>query len=82
MLLKDYLEEHGTQQVHVARRAGVSHRTIASALNGKDIRLSVALKIEDATKGKVTCRELAPDSYLSKSDPNTNCKKKKKKPVT
>jgi DNA-binding transcriptional regulator YdaS (Cro superfamily) len=81
MLLREYLDEHGTLQVHVARKAGLSHRTIANALDGKDIRLSVALKIEDATKGQVTCRDLAPDSYLSKGEPDKYSKKKKKKPI-
>ncbi len=77
MRLREYLDEHGTLQSHLARRANVHHRTIASALSGADIRLSVALQIEDATKGLVTARELAPNCYLK--DQGKDYTKKKKK---
>lgn len=63
MFLKEYLEEHGTPLRVLARRANISHATIINILAGKDIRLSVALQIEDATKGQVKCRDLAPAAY-------------------
>lgn len=66
MKLNEYLDEHGTQQTTVARRAGVHHRTVSNILQGKDILLSVALQIEDATKGKVTVYDMAPQKFIER----------------
>ncbi len=80
MRLEEYLEEHGTPNIVLARRAGIHHTTVTRSLQGHEILLSVALKIEDATKGQVTCRDLAPDIYLE-SQPDDKSNKKKHKPV-
>jgi DNA-binding transcriptional regulator YdaS (Cro superfamily) len=81
MRLHEYLEEHGTPNIVLARRAGIHHTTLARTLQGHEILLSVALKIEDATKGQVTCRDLAPDVYLE-SKPHDKREEKKHKPIS
>ncbi len=61
MKLKEYLDEMGISQIKFARRCGVDARTIHNILKGKqDIRLSIALKIEELTDGKVTPKDLDP----------------------
>ena len=82
MELKEYLDECGMPMSELARRAGVTHTTIYSIVKGRDIRLSVALQIEDATKGRVTPREIAPNAYTSKSEPHNERHQKKKQPVS
>jgi predicted transcriptional regulator len=77
MELKEYLDECGMPMSELARRAGITHTTVYSIVKGRDIRLSVALQIEDATKGKVTPRELAPNAYISKRKVNSQSNKKK-----
>ncbi len=81
MRLEEYLEEHGTPNIVLARRAGIHHTTLARTLQGHEILLSVALKIEDATKGQVTCRDLAPEQYLSEREIHNKREKEKHKPV-
>lgn len=74
MKLKDYLIEVGIPIEKFARRAGVSATTIQNVIQGKrDLRVSIAIKIEDATLGdngkpKVTCREMIP-SHLRRMIP-------------
>lgn len=64
MKLKEYIEEVGIPINEFARRLKISPATIYNIFNDKDIRLSVAVKIEEATKGKVKCRELLSPDYL------------------
>jgi plasmid maintenance system antidote protein VapI len=81
MKLSEFLEETGCPVTKFARRVGVSAGTIKNVLLGKhDIRLSVAIKIEEGTLGKdkkpaVTYRELISDELLNK---NKNKKKEGK----
>lgn len=78
MKLSEFLEETGCPVTKFARRVGVSVGTIKNILLEKhDIRLSVAIRIEEATMGKdrqpmVTYRELISDELFGKE------KKKKK----
>lgn len=60
MRLKDYLTTEGIRITVFARRCGVSHGTIIGAMKGYEIALSLALKIEEITRGVVTCRDLSP----------------------
>ena len=82
MRLEEYLEEHGTPKIALARRAGIHHTTLKRVLEGHEILLSIALKLEDATKGEVTCRDLAPVNYLSEGEIHHKGNPKKKKTVS
>lgn len=65
MELQGYLEETGMPLAELARRASINPRTIKNILERKaDIRLSVALRLEDATKGQVKCRDLLSEEFL------------------
>jgi transcriptional regulator with XRE-family HTH domain len=66
MYLAEYLQETGMSQAEFARRAGISGPTVASVLVGKDVKLSVAVLIEIATKGKVKCKECTNMDYIRK----------------
>jgi len=61
MKLSKYFEETGIPIVRFARRIKVSPATIHNAINGKNISLQVALKIEKGTEGKVTIHDLIPE---------------------
>lgn len=59
MELKTYLNDIGIPLAVFARKIGVSIPTIHNAIKGeRDIRLSLAIAIEDLTDHKVTCRDL------------------------
>ncbi len=58
MNLKEFFEDTGMTQATLSRRAGVSQATISKILRGHDIRLSIAIKISNATKKMVLCEEL------------------------
>jgi len=79
MKLKDYLNEVGIPIEKFARRAGVCATTIQNVIQGKrDLRVSVAIKIEDATLGdngkpKVTIREMVP-IHLRRTNPKKETK--------
>lgn len=61
MRLEQYVEEVGISPPKLAKKAGVSPLTIRNVMNHKQgIQLITAIKIEDATKGQVTCREMLP----------------------
>lgn len=59
MKLREFLDEWGIAVVRFAKRAKVSPATIHNAINGKQISLKVAMRIEKATEGKVTCKDLS-----------------------
>lgn len=74
MKLSAYLEQHGTPITVFARRIGVSGATVHNILKKrKDMWLSVALKIEEYTKGQVTCKDLLQEKF------HESTKKTKKK---
>ena len=75
MKLRDYLDEHGTTQAHFARRAGLSAPVIEHALKGHDIKLSSAIGIHNASKGKVGFLDLLP---IKKEKKANEAKTKKK----
>lgn len=61
MRLEQYIEEVGISPPKLAKKAGVSPLTVRNIMNQKKgIQLFTAIKIEDATKGQVTCREMLP----------------------
>ncbi len=59
MKLKDYMNEMCVNISDFARRAGVTYPTMVSLLDSKhDISLALAIRIENLTEGKVSCRDL------------------------
>ncbi len=65
MKLSEYLDERGIPIAAFARKLGISAATIHHILKeNRDLRLSVAVRIEEATKGSVVCRELLPNRFL------------------
>ena len=56
MRLQEYIDEVGISKTEFARRCGLSVATVFNLVredSNKDVRLSVAKKIFDYTKGKV-----------------------------
>lgn len=58
MKLKKYFDTTGITISFFANKIGVDRKTIHNALNGNPISLTVALKIEKGTEGKVTIEDL------------------------
>jgi predicted transcriptional regulator len=80
MNLEKYLEEVGISISEFARRIDVSNATIYNILSHKaDVRLSTAIRIEDTTKGQVTCRELLSEESLKHLDRNLASQKSSNK---
>ena len=87
MMLDEYLFRNKKKYNAFADEIGITYRSLWNILNnGSDMKLSVALKIEKATKGEVTCIELLPKSFLDDlADKNSGSKKtpdKKPNPKT
>jgi len=65
MELRDYLYKNRITQVDFAREMKISYKTLWGIINKEsDMKLSLALRIEKATKEEVTCKELLPESFL------------------
>ena len=58
MKLKEYLEKNNITTYEFADIVNVTPTTIYNILKGKDTYLSLALRIQEATKRKVKCHEL------------------------
>ncbi len=61
MNLKNYLENLGIKLNFFAEKAKISPRTLYNAIHGGKISTTSALKIEEATDGKVTAKNLLKD---------------------
>lgn len=60
MELREYLFRREIKKGDFAALIGTSPKTIWAILKGmQDVKLSIALKIEEVTKGEVKCRDLA-----------------------
>jgi DNA-binding transcriptional regulator YdaS (Cro superfamily) len=67
MKLLSYLDIEKDNISSFAKKTKISRSTIHNILREeKDMSLSMALKIEDYTKGKVTCRDLLPKKRSNK----------------
>ncbi len=55
--LKQYLESEGLKQQEFAAKVGVNPSTICRLLDGAEPRVTLAVRIEKATKGKVRCED-------------------------
>ena len=60
MKLKEYLDKEGIKYSAFARKVGIHPQTIATIIKGYDTKLSIGVKIEEATNGAVRCRDLMP----------------------
>ncbi len=58
MRLSEYFEKYGVKAVWLAKKIGVSPQAISNIAKGANPSLEVAVKIEEATDGKVKCRDL------------------------
>jgi plasmid maintenance system antidote protein VapI len=79
MKLKDYLDDLGIPIATFARKLNVSRNTLHNIIKGQDIRLSIALKIEELTKGQVTCHDLETSSEQANKKQDAKSNKKKSK---
>lgn len=61
MKLREYFDTHSVKIRVFARKANVSIRTVYSIMQGHDLTLSVALRIEEATHGCVTLYDMKPN---------------------
>ena len=60
MKLKTWLKKNGESFRSFGKRTGIDHTSLFKYTTGERTpRLNVALKIEKATKGQVTCADLA-----------------------
>ncbi len=78
MRLKHYLVENRISYQDFASAVGISRKHLWQILNGADMKLTLALKIEDVTKKKVRCRELNPKLIKKKLVEFTKMKEDKK----
>jgi len=61
MKLQNWLKEKGFSKAEFARKIGVSRHALYLYLKGKrQPRLDIALRIEEATNGEVTVKDLIP----------------------
>jgi len=59
MKLGKYFKEMCINQNEFARKVGVTAATISNIVAQKnDVHLAIAIRIEDVTEGKVTCRDI------------------------
>lgn len=64
MNLREYLDDLQIPVRKFARKVGVSYPMIYKIMKGGDMRLSLALAIEAATKGIVTAQALKPTQQI------------------
>lgn len=79
MKLDEYIKENCINIRLFAKKIGVSLTTLYSIFEGHDIRLSTALKIEDATKRQVTCRDMLPTTVRPRYKKNKDNEHKDEK---
>ncbi len=60
MKLKEYLDSHCVNMKQFCKKADVSSNTLYKLISGGEVVLSVALRVERATEGRVTCQEMEP----------------------
>lgn len=60
MKLRQYFEENSINITQFCKKNGLNVTTLYSILKGRDLYLSLALKIEDLTEGAVTAQDLRP----------------------
>jgi len=65
MNLKDYVAKFNVSVPRLARQVKITPRALYAILDmNVDIRLSVAMRIENATEGRVKCLELITEDIM------------------
>lgn len=65
MKLEKYLKEMCVNRNEFCKKVGVSYPTISNLMKGiGDVHLAIAIRIEDITEGKVTCRDMVNHNSL------------------
>ena len=67
MKLKDFFTHADITMVDFSKKTGICLRTFYNIYEGRDIKLSVALKIQKATHGIVKCEDLLDMNKLNYS---------------
>lgn len=75
MKLSEYFILTKEPKLHFAKRINVTEHTIYNILNGHPPTLQVAVAIENATDGKVKCRDLLEENEPTKERKKINPKK-------
>jgi len=79
MRLSEFLKKYRDKKYQeFAEEVGISRTTLYNLMHGRDIKLSVAIEIEDVTNRLVTCREIF-DEYIKKPLRKSNSPKNSKK---
>lgn len=78
MQLREYLDKQDLSMEDAAKKLGVAYGTIHNLLNGRDIKLSIAMRIEKATQGKVTCKDLFENTQRNQQNKISHHQRKKK----
>jgi hypothetical protein len=69
MNLKEFFESTGVKQTYIALKANISPACVLKAVRGADVKLSTAIKICEATQGRVTPKDLY-NSLIRNDDVN------------
>jgi len=64
MKIDEFLKTEDISIRKFAKKAGITAPTLTRALKGEDIRLSVAMKIERASQGRIKCQEILNEKKL------------------
>lgn len=70
MDLRKYLDANGIKYAFFAERIGISYVSLSKIFNGAEPRLSLAIKIEDETSGKVKVRDLVSKEKIEEQEPS------------
>lgn len=77
MFLSEYLKKYNISISQLADKAGLGRQTIYTLMDGKEILLTTAVKIELATKRKVKCIDLYEEFLLIPESHKILTKRKK-----
>ena len=79
MRLEEYLDKYRETVAEFSKETKMSIQTLYNIMNGtKNTRLVNAMKIEQATRGEVTYKDLLPQTLLKDLAEKNSCVAKKK----
>lgn len=80
MNLEEFLEYSGMTQINLAKRAKLTQSTIFKILSGRDVKLSTAVKLCEASRNKITLESLAKNLASAKKKANSTKSNKDNSP--